>query len=342
MKKLVYYLVLTILIVSGCSKDRINEQVIDENSVNKSEIRLVTLTDGSKTSITMLEFTSVDHYEATISSLKALLEQQEDAFYQSYGSLSESAYNDKLKETGFDDQQALIEFETMYNIPGTMRQAYVATEEEWLNNDILDPVRDPSNIYVYSNVEMTLLNPDGEVKIGDFILKLTKDGFIEIADMDVPTLIRIKNGDMTALSEPTVTTNIEIDGGGKSGDCSSSKSRNYIDPYQSNFKVKKHVHFHSYPWKGVSEAEITSYKKSGNKWEKYSINLGVANQSYFRDKNCYPKSQEWSGWKRKNAKSISKSVSFWGAFPQYRAENGQSVYGYFEYAGFSNSMVLTW
>ncbi len=73
------------------------------------------------------------------------------------------------------------------------------------------------------------------------------------------------------------------------------------------------------------------------------MNLGVAVQSYFKDTNCGSTvAQGWSGWKRKKRKSIEKNFSSWGAFPQYRAKKNQSIFGYYEYAGHSNSEVLTW
>lgn len=72
------------------------------------------------------------------------------------------------------------------------------------------------------------------------------------------------------------------------------------------------------------------------------MNLGVANQSYFRDRDCNGSVSEWSGWKRKKRKRLKKNVADWGAFPGYRAENGQSVFGYFEYAGNSKIKPLVW
>jgi hypothetical protein len=236
----------------------------------------------------------------------------------------------------------LIDFENSYNIPLTLRQIFVNAEEQWLDNEELVDANSPSLTYPFSLAELTLLNPDGMVKIGDDILQLTKNGFIQISDFDIPTVIRIKNGDMTALDEPTVTFSLEEDDGGK-GECTSWKGINIPHQYSSNKKVIKHVHFHSYPWKGTGSSEITSYKKKGSKWKKYRMNLGVAVQSYFKDTNCGSTvAQGWSGWKRKKRKSIEKNFSSWGAFPQYRAKKNQSIFGYYEYAGHSNSEVLTW
>lgn len=117
MKNLVYLFVMAIFLVS-CSKDKVLEQ---QSNDNKNEIRLVTLTDGSKTGVTLLEFSSVEHYEATIAMLETQMEQHEDAFLASWGSLSDDELNAKEAEVGFVDHQPLIDFENDYNIPSTLR-----------------------------------------------------------------------------------------------------------------------------------------------------------------------------------------------------------------------------
>jgi len=337
MRNLVYLIVIAIFLTS-CSKDKFAEQ---QPTNNQGEIKLVTLTDGSKTSVTLLEFSSVEHYEATITSLETQMEQHEDAFLAAWSSLSDDALNAKEDEIGFVDHQPLIDFENEYNIPSTLRQVFVAAEQQWLNNVDLVVENSPSLTYPFGMAELTLLNTDGMVKIGDNIIQLTKKGFVQIANLDIATVIRIKNGDMSALQEPSVTTSIE-DGGGK-GECTNWKGKDYPHEYVSGSrKVIKHVHFHSYPWKGVGSAEITSYKKQGSSWKKYKMDLGVAVQTDFRDNNCSNTLMMWSGWKYKKAKSIEKNNASWGAFPQYRAEKNLSVFGQFNYAGNSNMNYLTW
>lgn len=345
MKKFISILMIAAFILAACSKEKLHEQSLNETPDVFSEINLVTLTDGSKsTGVTLLEFTSVEHYENTIAALEALVEQHEDSFLSTWSNLSDDALNDKEEELGYFEYQPLLDFENAYSIPFSMRKAYEVAEAEWLDNEDLDLDTDPSRIYSFNMAEMTLLNAEGEVKIGDVLLKLTNKGFVKIDSLDVATLIRIRDGDLSALLEPTVTTNIDFDDGMKSGDdCTWWKGKDYWDPYQSKKKVKLHVHFHSYPWKGVASAKITSYKKKGSMWKKYKMDLGVALQYYFRDKDCnLLVAQGWCTWKYKKAKSIEKTCASWGSFPQYRAEKNQSVFGYFKYAGNNSIRVLTW
>lgn len=163
MKKLVYLIVIAIFMAS-CSKEKFTEQ---QPVNNQGEIKVVTLTDGSKTSVTLLEFSSVKHYEETITALETQMEQHEDAFLAAWGSLSDDALNAKEVEVGFVDHHPLIIFENYYNIPVTLRQVYVEVEELWLNNEELNIETYPKKKYPFSVVEITLLNGNGEVKIGD-------------------------------------------------------------------------------------------------------------------------------------------------------------------------------
>jgi hypothetical protein len=328
------------IVMASCTKENQSEQ---SPTNHQDQIRLVTLSDGFKSGITMLEFSSIQHYEATIASLENQLEQHEDAFLADWESLADEALNDKEIEVGFVDHQPLIDFENYYNIPVTLRQVYVTAEALWLNNEVLDLATFPRSKFPFGVAEMTLLNGGGEVKIGDKIIKVTERGFVEISNLDIATLIRIDNGDETAYNETTVMTNIDLDGGDK-GSCTNWKGKDFPYTYNNDSrKVIKHVHFHSYPWKGVGSAEITSYKKEGNKWKKYRMDLGVAVQTYFRDVNCNPgAAQCWSDWKFKKRRSIEENCPDWSAYPQYRAENGKSIYGHFKYAGYTDVNVLTW
>jgi hypothetical protein len=342
MKKLFYLFGLTAMIFAACSKEK-NINPIDIASQNDlANIRVISYNNGLKSGVSLLEFPSVTAYESAINTLIRRMDDYNSAFYAQYGNLSEEAYDAKQTELGYDDQQPLVQFETSLNFSNSMRQVYNTVENSWLNQSTLNIGTYPKIAYPYSLAEMTLLNSNGEVKIGVAILKLTKNGFIWITDGSLPTLIKINNGDMSTLNLPNVMSNINESS--SSGDCKSWKAKEMEDTYVVNSKkVIKHVHFHAYPWKGTGSAEITSYKKNSHgNWRKYAIDLGVSDQTNFHNSDCNLYKQIWSGWKRKHIKSIEQNNSFWGTFPAIRAKNGASVYGGFEYGSFANSIVLTW
>jgi hypothetical protein len=340
MKKMFKLIVVIAIITTSCSKEDMQNSSIKSRPVDINNVRLVHLDGTSKADYTMLEFSNIEAYESTIEMLRKSFKSHELDFLQKYSDLDEEALNKKEIEIGFIDVQPLIDFEKVLNFNNSMRKSFATEEAKWLNNEELDDKTNPSNVFVFNKFEMTVLNSLGEVKIGDSLLKLTKDGFILITDGNVKTLERIDNGDLTALKDSNLITNVTE--ASSKGDCSGWKDRDYQHPYASNKRVNMEVHFHSYPWKGVSEAEITSYKKSGSSWSKYRMQMQVADQSYFRNNDCQSSVSGWSGWDSENSKSVDAHYTSWNAFPQYRAENGKSVIGYFKYAGISTSRVLAW
>jgi len=341
MKKTFYLFCLTAAILASCSKEKNADPIAESVQTDLSDIKVISYNQGMKSGTTMLEFPSIDNYESTINLLSQRMDVYDSIFFVQYGSLSEDAYNSKMDEVGYNEQQPLIDFETSLRFSNSMRQAFVTVETSWLNQSDLDIATCPKKSYPFSIAEMSVLNANGEVKIGNSILKLTNDGFLWIKDGSFTTLSSFNNGDMSTLNLSTVVTNLNR---ANRSSCDNWEQRNIAHEYISNSKkVLKHVHFHSYPWKGTSSAEITSYKKNNNgNWKKHAIYLGVANQSYFKDIDCYASISSWSGWKHKTNKSIEKNISSWGAFPQYRAENGATVLGYFEYASNANNHWLTW
>ena len=241
-----------------------------------------------------------------------------------------------------DEQQPLIDFENPVGFINSMRQAFVAAEAEWLNNEELDMATYPKIMYPFTIEEMTLFNSAGEVKIGNAILSVSKDGYLWITDGNISTLNSFKKNkkDMKVLTATNVITNLNETSSGTG--CTSWKSEDNPYGYAGGKKVIQHVHFHAYPWKATANAEITSYKKQWLVWFPYGIDMDVANQIYFKNSDCGPAQQLWSGWKRKNAKSIEQNNTIWGAYLGLRAKNNASVYGAFEYAGYANSECLSW
>lgn len=339
MRKILFIVCLAGTIIAGCSKEKNIEQFSTTDQSAFEKINVITYNNGLKTGTTMLEFASIQTFDTTLYMLEQQMRIYDSSFYAQYGYLSEEAYDAKQTELGYNEQTPLIEFESLLPYSNTMRQVYVALENDWLSKTELDISAYPKIDYPFSLAEMTVLNSDGEVKIGNCILKLTKNGYLWITDGSFTTLSSFNNGDTSVLNLSTVITNLNESSG---DDCASWKGKDFEDPYASGKKVIKHVHHHSYPWKWTESAEITSYKQTSNGWKKYAVDLGVSCQSYFRTSDCLACYQVWSGWKRKHEKGIEKNNTIWGNLLGLRAENGASVYGGFEYPDHANSLVLTW
>lgn len=251
-------LMISLIVFSSCKKDEeLNRQVPANTDIG---IKLVNLSGDNKDVIQMLEFSSSQLYRQTLESLQGQIESLEDDFVLTYNSLNEEELNEKEAEIGYTERLPLHEFIEYYNFTSSMMNAFEIEELQWLDTPVLDTTNHPYSIYKYDITEMTLLNAEGEVKIGDSILKFTKSGYAYITDGNLTTLIRIRDGDMSALDEPNVITNID----NSKSECDGwvSKVRWYY--YSGNEKrVYTYISFHAYPWYIKSTSKIISYKKNG-------------------------------------------------------------------------------
>ena len=181
MKKSIFIISLFALIMAGCSKEKNIEPISNNAPTDFSNVKVITYNNGLKTGITMLEFPSISAYEKAISILNQQMKTYDSTFFVLYSNLSEEAYDAKQTEVGYNEQQPLIDAEISLSFVNSMRQSYVDIENTWMSNTELDMATYPKKEYPFSFAEMTLLNSSGEVKIGNAILKLTKNGYLWIS-----------------------------------------------------------------------------------------------------------------------------------------------------------------
>lgn len=335
-RKIFLLLIISLIGFSSCKKNVESSSPILTNT--EPEIRLVNLSGDNKVLIQMLEFSSSQLFDQTLDELQAQMDEQDSIFLGSYSSLNEEEINDKEDEIGYNDRLPLDNFENYYGFTNSLKGSFENAEAVWLNSEELDTINHPYNTYNFSIVEMTLLNSDREVKIGDSILKLTKSGFVYIIDGNVNTLIRIRDGDVTALSEPNVITDISSD----KSICEGWISYSMWHAYAYKKKVFKEVSFHNYPWKVTCKSRMISYKKKWNgKWKRYRINMGISNQVRWWDKNCFWVGSAYETYKYKNRKSYTRYNTIWGSILQYRTRS-YSSYGGFKYNGYSKYVFIAW
>ncbi|MDR1848032.1 MAG: hypothetical protein LBR17_07970 [Bacteroidales bacterium] len=79
-------------------------------------------------------------------------------------------------------------------------------------NIMLDFNTSPLNRFPAPSTERCMLNEEGEVKIGDTIIKFLTNGYIEITDGYIQTLNMFNNGDTSVLSQHNVINKIDNNG----------------------------------------------------------------------------------------------------------------------------------
>ncbi len=221
-----------------------------------------------------------------------------------------------------------------------MRNKYYE-EEAWLNHEELDENNNPNNknIYDFDEAEMALMNPDGEIKIGDKIYKYLEIGTLKIQDGDLTKLIRYNNGDTTVLNDP----NVDFIENSRTNSCSGWKSRGKNRYYASNKKMYRKVKIRTFSsFYTKVKAKMISYKKRRRRWKRYRRRLRVAVQTYdfYSDISAW----NWSGWKSRRRKKLKRTMTLWNNPASLRAKRYEpSVVGYYKYSYINDDFLqLTW
>lgn len=278
------YFILTTMVILFVSCEKEQSNSLPNNNIDN--IKLIKFDNGMKSDVTILQFSTWDHYFNTIAQLEINVDQYVNQFSSQYLSLTDDQYNNLIDSLGFNEQYPLNQFESNLNFKKSLRSVFMNLESIWLDNDSLVFANAPQNKYPFTLEEMTLLNEFGEVMIGIGILKVMKDGFIFITDGDLETLNKFNNNDKTVVNQNNVISNLKT--GVDEADCKLWKfETNYFTYASEQKKVNYHSHFHSYPSHCVSNVELTSYYKnnSGN-WRRYSLNMTLENKTFFFDSDC--------------------------------------------------------
>lgn len=330
-------LILLIPLFFSCSK--IEEQPEQQIEINPVLTKMsYGSSDGRNPTTDILSFSTIQDYENMVTQLEQAIEDWDDAFVTQWGFLDEDELDTKEEELNFDDQKPLTDFEILNDFY-SLRNQFYEEEDAWLNNEVLDENNDPNDkeIYNFDDVEMALMNPKGEVKIGQTIYKFVDSGILKILDGDFNKLIQYNNGDSTVVNLPNVIFEEKA-----SGACSAWKEKSDYRYFNGNRRVKRKLRIRSVTATVAHfRAKIISYKRKNGRWKRKRMWMGVAVQTYtFCNNYSRP---GWSGWKFKNRKQVAKRMTHWNNPGHLRARrNGTSVKGYYQYAGYNNIKLLAW
>ena len=368
--KLIAVLFISTLFLTSCNNDN-NDVPVAENTFNGNGLKVLTYAyhkkgvAGKGLSVTTIaEFDTQDTYNNYADDLDSQVDALDDAFVAEWGYLDDDALNAKEEELGFDSEKPLADFENQIGLQ-SLRQKYIAAENAWLDNNILDDATNPDNssIYDFDESKMALINTLGEVKIGTTIIKklteqqisdinttLAKSGvkgkaalvpidgaYLTINDGDFNTLIAYNEGDVSVVNNGNVTVET-----GSTTACSYFKKRTFIDPYTNGKKVWLKVKFDNVGG-GLyfkAKAKIKSFKqKSNGHWKRYRTSLGV---QVATDQFCGGSYPVTKSMKRKRRKKLKRTITRAGVGNLKASRDGESVIGGFEYGGKSGIMRLTW
>ncbi len=275
--------------------------------------------NGKSGSSKILAFKDMETFLFTLNELERQTIELDNAFVEFYKDLDNEAINEKEEEIGFDEQRPLYDFANNLAFKSLFEK--IAIEEElWLNQEEPDWNNDPDNHFVDLEELRSLLNVDGEVQIGNFIYKLTEDGYFEIANGSLQSL---KLLDVSNLGKTLLPANTVFVGDGNSqsklssSDCRSGKSDKAFETF-GNRRIKWRISHRTYVWGRSAIAKTKNYKKKRRRWKKYRTNVLASVSGYVSginpttgDADCSVRSNDINPdriSKMKNAKRVTFKI----------------------------------
>jgi hypothetical protein len=243
----------------------------------------------------MLVFSSSTDVEQAMAYLEYKYEQYSDAFFSQYAGLSDDQLSDIEEATGFNDEQPYIDFENQYGI-SSLRAQITAAEDNWLETTAGDSTAgpDPDDSYMDEDELRTLVNSNGELKVGSAYYHFLSDDSYYI---DGGTAIQSSSATFVGTTCRATVKNV-----------------GFI--YASNFtwRIKYKVKVHDGPFAGSGKAKaITkSYKKKSGRWKKRASTIGAQVYGEIVAGDCTGGTSINSGYKQKRARKVKAKVSFSG------------------------------
>ncbi len=140
----------------------------------------------------MLVFDDQAHYAET----RAVLMAQQEAADE------ESSGEDDRRASVFQDFANSLGFESLLVLIDKVEDSE-ETKDYYRSGVILDPT-EPSNHYIPDSATRGLLNPQGEIKIGETIYRYVPHGYYAIENSDLDTLNRLRRGE-TEFTTPNLS-----------------------------------------------------------------------------------------------------------------------------------------
>lgn len=335
--------ILLIAVLFSCENDNSSNQ--SSLSTEKSKAKLVSFTDlnsRSNSPHNMLSFENWQEFDSQAKQLDDAMDVYDDVFLATWSDLNEEELETKEEELNYTEQQPLIDFENEIGFQNTLRKKFNIKNDIFLNDEVLDPAKDPYSMFQFSEGELSLLNNKQQVMVAGQIYQFGVEGYILIKSNFAQNLAYADNN----INQAVIPTEVEIVPTALAAtDCkgwkSGYKEHNIISGQRF---ARLHSRIRSVPFYTKTKALSVSYKKKRRGWKESRIYMatGISDKTLtnadckyvtggFEPKNTY-----------KNRKRRQNNLNFWGN-DILRAVNGQSVVGEFRfYDGRQDYYILAW
>lgn len=295
----------------------------------------------------MLVFNSEADVEQAMEYLEYKYEQYSYAFVSQYAHLTDDQLADVEESTGFNDHQPYINFENQFGY-SSLRAQIKAAEDIWLATTAGDETAgpDPDDSYMMEDELRTLVNANGEIKVGSTYYIFLSDGSYYTSEGSTLTLKDLNDYKSGGELPETVMFHAEEDVTYNSvyvvpplPDCKlCKKNRGFRESGSWRFKWKVKACIGPFGAFGKAKAITKSYKKKNGRWKVRSATIGALVYGELTNWVCYPGPTIDSQYKQKRIRKVKAKVNYVSAKV---ASGGIKSYHYHNKVG-SYSHTLTW
>lgn len=257
----------------------------------------------------ILKFRDYDHFQSVLESLIDAQENHLLSFENTYPNLSNQELDEKEEEIGFVYFKPLINYEQSLNF-SSQRAKIEAEIVSWLDNEELDMSKSPKRKSRHSVEFNSLINENGQVKIGSQIIDIAPNKLIDIASNKIGE------------------------------DCWAFEKQKYDEEYVTDKKYEALLEYDSWPFVMKAHAEITHFKRKNNGgWKRSRANLKINVSGKTYDENCGAQTP-FKYWKddSKKRKSLDVRVHIFSG-RVLKAKDNEVISNY-EVNGHVGSLVL--
>lgn len=265
----------------------------------------------------VLVFNSDEDVAATLDYLEYQYDVYDDAFLAAYGHLSDEVIGDTEESIGHNDEQPYIIFEQQHGI-SSKRAELSAAEEAYLAAtpaDSYNPNNNPDNAFFGDDEFRTIVNTQGEVKVGNTFYKFYPDGTY-FALSTFSQLLSLRNHKMGEKFPENIPNDIEILGDPvdfiilpPNGQCRLNRKER-DDKRNGSWRYDYITSIWNHPWQRRIMAKTKSYKKKNNRWKKRRATISAKVWGTgLKSNNCTHEVFMESSTKQKRRKKVKSKVT---------------------------------
>lgn len=271
------------------------------------------------------KYVNAEHFELVYDCLEAAYEGHSDDFEDLYGSLSEDAYEDMVTQTGFVDEQPLIEYESAVGY-SSYRAELASLEEAWLAAGA-DPQTDPylADVFV-DDVLAAMYDKNGAAIIEGVIVYWAPNGDIyEIPNMDCDLYACI----LTQGPENCNLDSVKIIKANASSPCGPYfVTEDSVEFYNNDGERRvswfmKFNHTGGFGGQHIYRSQIRAYKKKNGSWKKRrtALSVNIGGQAFNPEESCKETDGETNPQTPRRRKVRKNCMKFWPKYLDYSAQD---------------------